>query len=265
LRLIFVLFAFLVLSFPARAGMICTLVADADTGAVLVEEGDCDRRVTPASTFKVPLAVMGFDAGLLIDPHSPSLPFQPGYADWGGPNWRVNTDPTHWMTHSVVWFSQLLTPRLGADELTRYAQALGYGNADFSGDPGRNNGLERAWIGSSLKISPREQVAFLARLVTLDLPVSRPAITSTLAILQSPGTFASWQLWGKTGSAFPRNADYSLDRARGWGWYVGWAQRDGRRLVFARLDQDEARNQVSGGLRARDAFLAAWPTLAPRP
>ncbi|MBP7002051.1 hypothetical protein [Amaricoccus sp.] len=42
---------------PAQANTICTLVADAPTGTALLEEGDCGSRVTPASTFKVPLAV----------------------------------------------------------------------------------------------------------------------------------------------------------------------------------------------------------------
>ena len=75
-------------------------------------------------------------------------------------------------------------------------------------------------------------------------------------------TSGGWIIRGKTGSAYPRKADRSFDRARGWGWYVGWARRDGRTLVFARLDQDETRQSVSGGLRARDALLKEWEAIA---
>ena len=71
----------------------------------LVEEGDCTGRVTPASTFKVPLAVMGFDAGVLTDAHAPVLTIRPGEPDWLGDAWRQPTDPTRWMKYSVVWYS----------------------------------------------------------------------------------------------------------------------------------------------------------------
>jgi beta-lactamase class D len=56
------------------------------------------------------------------------------------------------MKHSVVWFSQQIAQYLGQGRLQQYATQFGYGNADFSGDSGKNNGLERAWISSSLKI-----------------------------------------------------------------------------------------------------------------
>ena len=69
---------------PARAAEVCTLVADAASGRVVLEEGDCASRVTPASTFKVALAVMGFDAGFLKGPHDPVLPFKDGYVAWRG-------------------------------------------------------------------------------------------------------------------------------------------------------------------------------------
>ena len=44
----------------AQARIICTIVADAGSDEVFLEKGDCASRVTPASTFKVPLAVMGY-------------------------------------------------------------------------------------------------------------------------------------------------------------------------------------------------------------
>lgn len=256
-----VLLLLLTATIPAQSATLCTLVADAATGAVLLEQGgDCDTPTTPASTFKVPLAIMGFDAGLLADAHNPALPFVEGYADWGGGDWRRTTDPLRWMDYSVVWYSQVIARSLGHAELARYANAFGYGNADFSGDPGANNGLERSWISSSLKLTPRQQLAFMTRLVTRQLPVSQQAMETTLSIMQRREA-DGWQVVGKTGSAYPRNADGSFNRARGWGWYVGAAEKGDRTLVFVRLDQDEARHQVSGGLRARDAFLAEWPAL----
>lgn len=246
-------------SFPAAE--ICTLVVDANTRQTLVEAGDCTTPATPASTFKIPLAVIGFDTGVLVGPHSPALAFQPGDPDWGGPAWREDTDPAHWMEHSVVWYSQRITHALGTDVMTAYVSAFGYGNADFSGDPGADNGLERAWISSSLTISPRNQADFLLDLLDRRLPVSPDAIDNTLAIIQAFPAANGWTLHGKTGGAYPRNPDASFDYARGWGWFVGWADAPGRRLVFVRLTQDEERHADSPGLRARDALIADWPAL----
>ncbi|MFF7706515.1 penicillin-binding transpeptidase domain-containing protein [Pseudomonas sp. NPDC007930] len=47
----------------AQAKTLCTLITDASSGQVLQHTGDCTTRVTPASTFKLALSLMGFDAG----------------------------------------------------------------------------------------------------------------------------------------------------------------------------------------------------------
>lgn len=246
----------------ARAATICTIVADARSGEVLIADGDCDTRVTPASTFKIALAVMGYDFGFLQDMASPRLSFQKGDPDWLGEVWRHDTDPARWLKYSVVWYSQRITHALGADKLSSYARHLGYGNADFSGDPSKENGLQRSWIGSSLKISPREQVAFVTRLLNGNLPVSPVAMEMTVSIVEQFHSEGGWRVHGKTGSAFPRKPDGTLDRARGWGWFVGWADKANQRLVFARLQQDEQHHAEPGGLRARASLIGDWPALA---
>jgi beta-lactamase class D len=245
---------------PAQTATICTLLMDADTGQTLLEQGDCTTRVTPASTFKIALAVMGFDAGLLHGPDSPIMSFRPGDPDWGGANWTRDTGPADWMRHSVLWYSQRLTRDMGQQTLTRYAQGFGYGNADLSGDPGHDNGLERAWIASSLTISPREQASFLRALLTDSLPVQPQAMARTRALLDTHPV-AGWTLHGKTGTAYPRRADRSFDYARGWGWYVGWASRANDRVIFARLTQTTERGPGSPGIMTRDGLLKDWPHL----
>lgn len=250
------------LAAAAQAGTVCTVIAAGDSGRVLRQEGDCATRVTPASTFKIALAVMGYDAGLLRDEHAPTLPYRQDYVDWGGDNWRQPTDPTRWLKYSVVWYSQLLTRQLGADKLTSYARAFGYGNADFSGDPGKRNGLERAWIGSSLKISPLEQVAFLHKLLQDRLPATRQAQDMTRRIVEKTALADGWTVHGKTGMAYPLFADGSQDLTHPYGWFVGWAEQGQRRLLFARLIQDEAKMAGTAGVRARDAWLREWPEWA---
>lgn len=247
----------------ARAKVICTFIADAPTGAIIFEEGMCDRRMTPASTFKVALAVIGYDTGVLKNADGPILAYQQGDPDWGGRNWTRDTNPRDWMRFSVVWYSQRITRALGAEALRRYAQEFGFGNADFSGDAGSENGLERAWLSSSLLISPREQVQFLRRLVQRDLPVSQNAMAQAQSLVQSHPT-AGWQVYGKTGGAYPRKADRLFDEARSIGWFVGWATKDGRTVVFARLSLFKTRTERSPGILTREGVLADWASLIAR-
>ncbi|MGN6143774.1 MAG: penicillin-binding transpeptidase domain-containing protein, partial [Mesorhizobium sp.] len=97
-----------------QAATVCTILADAATGDRLVAEGDCDRRVTPASTFKIAIALMGYDDGFLKDEHSPKLPFRKGYPSWVAA-WKADQDPTSWIANSVVWYSQQVTRHLGVE------------------------------------------------------------------------------------------------------------------------------------------------------
>ncbi len=57
----------------------CTIIADAITGNTLYETGECARRVSPCSSFKLPLAIMGFDSGILQSPKSPTWELKPEY------------------------------------------------------------------------------------------------------------------------------------------------------------------------------------------
>ena len=104
---------------PARAETrtLCLTVLDASSGEALVDIGPaCDERVTPASTFKLAISLMGFDAGVLKSPEEPRLPFEEGYVDWR-PEWRQATTPATWMRDSVVWYSQRVMERLGRERV----------------------------------------------------------------------------------------------------------------------------------------------------
>lgn len=260
LSLVAVLSAGLLVS-SAQARTVCTAMADAKTGKVFLQEGQCAERVTPASTFKIAISLMGYDAGFLKDEHTPTLPYREGYVDWGGAAWTQPTDPTRWLEYSVVWFSQQVTHALGPVRFARYAKDFNYGNADVSGDPGKDNGLERSWIGSSLKISPLEQIAFLTKFVNRQLPVSTTAFDMTSRIVQTTVLSNGWTVHGKTGMAYPRQADGTSDEAHAYGWFVGWAVKDGNTVVFARLIQEDQHESVTAGVRAREAFLNALPSL----
>lgn len=247
-------------AFPASARTICTVVADAANGRPLLLQGECSERYTPASSFKIALSLMGFDSGILKDEHTPSWQFQPGYPDWGGEAWRQPTDPSRWIRYSVVWYSQQLAERLGQDRFQQYTSAFGYGNQDVSGDPGKHNGTQGAWNISSLRISPLEQLAFLRKIVNRQLPVSAHAYDMTARIFEQEPAPDGWRLYGKTGTGSP-GSNGAYDRNHAYGWFVGWAEKGERKLVFARLIQDEQAATPNAGMRARDAFIQEFPGL----
>jgi len=252
--------AFVTFAVPARAETTCTVLAAAATGKVLTQEGECDRRVPPASTFKIPISLMGYDAGFLKDETAPKLPFKKGYPDWRE-EWRTDIDPTSWMKESVVWYSQQITQALGKEKFKNYVEAFDYGNADVSGDPGKNNGLLRSWLSSSLRISPLEQVDFLAKVVGRKLPVSAHAFEMTEAILAEYELPNGWSVRGKTGAGFSVDAAGTVDRKRPFGWYVGWAAKGDRTIVFARLAEFSKPQKMSPGIGARDELLRELPAM----
>jgi beta-lactamase class D len=249
---------FVALAVPAAAEqrVACMVAVDLGASEPLIQDGDCDERISPASTFKIAISLMGFDSGVLISPDQPAWPFREGYADWI-PEWRQTTTPRTWMRDSVVWFSRRTTEELGKERFAAYVKAFGYGNQDVSGDKGKANGLTSAWLSSSLQISPVEQVAFITRMIEGDLPVKRTAVERTRQLLELAEQPNGWRVYGKTGSGTPFDKDGNLLKGQPFGWYVGWAEKDGRTVVFARLLRFSERPDTRSGFLARDGLLQA--------
>lgn len=240
---------------PARAeDLACTLVVDTASGRVLLRRGPCDRRFSPCSTFKVPLALMGFDAGLLIDEHAPLVDYRPDFQ--GAERERKATDPAIWLRDSIIWYSRQVTRDLGAGRLQAYVDAFDYGNRDLAGDPGQGNGLTHAWLMSSLRVSADDQVRFLGRMLAGQLPVSARAVELTKAIMPEFQAAEGWLVRGKTGSGWLGGAGQPVDENRPQGWFVGWAEKDGRRVLFARLEVGDRAIEGFAGTAARKTVLA---------
>ncbi|MBN9019730.1 MAG: class D beta-lactamase [Rhizobiales bacterium] len=245
----------------AAERFVATVLVDVESGATILREGPAERRFSPCSTFKLPLAVMGFDSGILIDPHHPLWDYRPEFQTTMDSQ-KKPADPTIWLAESIVWYSQELTRKLGAARFRDYVTAFGYGNEDVSGNPGKNDGLTQSWLMSSLKISPDEQVAFVRRFLGRKLGVSDHAYDATLASLAQYPAAGGWTLHGKTGSGFVRSANGVIDRSKPLGWFVGWGEKGGRRIAFARFNQGNVRSKTYGGMIARDAMVKDFAKLA---
>lgn len=170
-----------------------------------------NERVTPCSTFKIALSLMGYDASILKDDTIPTWDFQEGYDDYSE-SWRAPQTPQSWMKHGCVWYSRLLATQLGGENIQNYLALLEYGNQDMSG------GLNRAWLSSSLKISPKEQVDLIQRMIQVKLPLSINAVQLTKDLLFVEELADGWKLFGKTGWG-------CLNKTLEIGWFVGWVEK----------------------------------------
>jgi len=241
-----------------KGGLECTLIKDLSSGAVR-SDGVCDQRLSPFSTFKLPLALVGYDAGILTGETAPSWDYKPEYQ--AAERDRRTVDPVIWERDSVLWYSREIVRRLGQEKFTGYFAKLGFGNGDVSGDPGKNNGMTHSWLGSSLAVSPDEQLDFMERFLAGSLPVSKRASAMTQKILPSFPAEDGWVLHGKTGSGWMRGKDGSPDRSRPLGWFVGWAEKDGKRVAFVRASVGTKKGKSPRGPLIRADFIKAFPDL----
>lgn len=162
-------------------------------GKTLVRTGNCNMQNPPCSTFKIALALMGFDSGILIDKDTPKWPFKPEYENnfqsWYTTDagkkygWHQEHTPETYIAKSVLWFSHQITERLGKERFLDYIHKLSYGNMDISGTPGKDDGLLNSWLETSLKISPQEQVELLEKMLNCELDLSKYAQEKTKEIL----------------------------------------------------------------------------------
>ena len=215
----------------------------------------CDVRLPPASTFKIAHAIAALDSGV-IKGADDVIAYDRSPFEYEA--WRRDHTLASAMRYSVVWYFQRVAERLGMSREEFYLRRLRYGNADPS------SGLTTFWLGGSLQISPIEQLTFLRRLYSDDLPVGESAMRTTKQILiQPPGMVvnatgehrfsAPWppgtQLSAKTGST-------SFGRHRAVRWILGRVERGPRSWIFVScmtgaddLDRDAALHLAARALK----------------
>jgi len=186
----------------------------------------CKLRQTPCSTFKVPLAAMAFDSGILKDENTT--------LKWSGEkqffdSWNRDHTASSWMKESVVWYSQKITKKMGKNKIQKYLDQFDYGNENMSG------GLTNAWltpapfskkVDNSISISGYEQIEFLKKLWSNQLPISQKAHELTQKITLLEITPQGYALSGKTGSGF-----FDLTSNRRIGWFIAHIKGNGQEYV----------------------------------
>jgi beta-lactamase class D len=214
---------------PAAAGE-CVIIAPLDGAPETVVGGaECDRRTLPASTFKVPHALIALDTGVVSD--STTMKWDGTKQDF--PVWEHDHTLDSAIKSSVVWFFQRAARSIGRDRELTHLRAFSYGSQTFSGP------VDRFWLNGELTISPREQIAFLKRMFSYQLPIARRHVDTVIAAMtMPPGKLSNASgvhdfavaspppvVRAKTG-----NGTVKGERAS---WVIGEVESDGRRFVFA--------------------------------
>jgi beta-lactamase class D len=209
----------------------CFLLMDLDSGQVTrINPEKCAKRLVPASTFKVPHALIALETGVLKDEHE--------VRKWDGveravKNWNQDQTLDTAMRYSAVWFFQGTAKQIGPERMKEWLGRLHYGNQECSGD------ITRFWLQGPLLVSGNEQLDFLARLYRDELPVSERAreIVKRTLVQRSDtvgnrrgniALFGPWKdgavLSGKTGFAQLADGDVT--------WFIGHVEKPGHRYVF---------------------------------
>jgi beta-lactamase class D len=212
----------------------CFLLYDERDGSTTREPSEaCSTRVTPASTFKIPHALAALDARVVSGTQD-RIPYDGSAQPFA--SWKKDHDLASAMRDSVVWYFQRLAERLGIERERSYLKAFGYGNQDASGP------LTAFWLGSSLQISPDEQLAFLRRFFEGKLPVRAETALAVRAILvQPPGRVVNAAGEHAFGEGWPEGTTVSAKTGRGEDhgrrvvWLVGRITKGERAWIFVSL------------------------------
>lgn len=179
-------------------------------------EEQCNKRLSPCSTFKIPNSMIALETGVATDENFT--------LKWDGvKRWRDSWNQDHTLksaiANSVVWYYQEIARRIGEEKMKFYIEKMNYGNMDISG------GIDKFWLVSSLLISPNEQEEFIYKLYKNELPFSERTFKITKDIMTLEKTDA-YTLRGKTGSS--GNED-----GTSFGWFVGYIEHSNNAYIFA--------------------------------
>lgn len=233
--------------FAQAAG--CDALIDPDRSAFVLHEVRsgrtyvCNReraetRFVPASTFKIPHALIALETRVVEDENQP---FPWDGRPRGVAAWDRDTSLAEAVARSTVWVFQSVAERIGHARESAALQRLRYGNMNTGGP----DALRSFWLRGPLAINALEQVEFLSLLRSLSLDSDRSSQQRTVAMLKLRECGTSCAVYGKTGAVLPidddgvlKSGDESLlppgeERT---GWFVGWVERPlaaGGAVIFA--------------------------------
>jgi beta-lactamase class D len=201
---------------------------------LVVDEPRSRRGYLPASTFKVPNALIGLEVGSIADEKEV---FKWDGKPKGRPEWERDQTLGTGMRDSTVWMFQEVARRTGKQRMKDWLAKLDYGNRDIAG------GIDHFWLQGNLRISALQQVDFLHKLAEGRLPATQRSQRLVREAMLREKT-KEYTLYGKTGTTSGRPGAIQ--------WWVGWLERRGKPVAYF------AMNLTAGeGTKFEDRFAIA--------
>lgn len=171
----------------------------------------------PASTFKIFNSLVALETGVIAN--------DVAILTWDGiqrefPTWNQDTNIRQAFRNSTVWFYQVLARKIGYERMEKFIKQVGYGNRQI----GTPEQIDRFWLEGPLQITPKQQIEFLQRLHSQDLPFSQRTLDLVQDIM-----------------IYERTPNYILRAKTGWaarftpgiGWFVGYLEQNNNVYFFA--------------------------------
>jgi len=193
---------------------------------------DCATRLSPASTYKIPHALIGLETGVITET---TVEKWDGVKHPDQKKWDRDHTVLSAMKPSVLWFFQRMAPKIGAARAHEWLQKFSYGNTDTSGD------ITLYWVNGTLRISPDEQLSLLQKFYGGTLPVSKSHAEQLKgAMEQAPGTIENARgvaklddEWRDGISLNSKTGATTIASGLSVSWLVGQLTVDSRKIVFA--------------------------------
>ena len=218
---------------------------------------ECGVATAPASTFKIPHALIALQTGVV----TPETVVEYDGTPRDFETWRRD----HTLESSIRWsvypFFQHTARLIGRDRMKRSLGSLGYAADTFDGE------LTTFWNTGDLVVTPIEQIAFLRRLVGGKLPIDARHVAAVRQALRMPagqitnaaGTHAFALDWPRDAGVYAKTGNTLVDGERV-SWLVGWVTAGGVDTVFAgRTRAKGPLGNTAGAELARKGLNAARP------
>ncbi|MFK7904086.1 MAG: class D beta-lactamase [Chitinophagales bacterium] len=192
----------------------------------------------PASTFKIFNSLVALEEGVVKDEKAT---IKWDGVDRGWDKWNRNHNMESAIKYSAVWFYQILARKIGAKKMKSWVEKVGYGNQDIS------EKVDNFWLEGNLRITPKEQIEFLTRLYTNDLPFSQRSMDIVKKIL-----------------IIEQNDQFTMHAKTGWaqlfepqiGWWVGYLETADNAYFFCINMDIVEEDQAAARMRITRAILS---------
>ncbi len=161
----------------------------------------------PASTFKITNSIIGLETEVI---KSDSMLFK-----WNGEKrrlkvWEQDLTFNKAFHYSCVPCYQEVAKKIGVERMNNYLKKLNYGFMKVD-----STSIDNFWLQGNSKINQQQQIDFLKRFYTSELPISKRTerIMKELMVIEENEAF---KISGKTG--------WSIRNGNNNGWFVGYIE-----------------------------------------